>query len=462
MKTPQHIPAEAVFTAFESSYDGLHILDRKGRTIYINDACTRIEGISKEEAFEKDIYRLVEEGVYSESVTIKILQTKETTTINQIAKNGNRILTTGTPIFDENNEISMVVVNSRDITELNALREELIVKENELSDLKLRQGRYGGVIAKSPSMQKVLRKALSVAKFNSTVLITGESGVGKGLLAGFIHQNSERAEKPFIKIDCSSIPETLIESELFGYEKGAFTGAGKNGKAGLLQIADGGSVFLDEIGEMPLSMQAKLMRAIQDKVIVPVGGTRERTLDVRFIAATNVDLEQKVREKLFREDLYYRLNVVPLHIPALKERREDIIPLIKHIIDRINGEYGFNKMLSPEVHNMLISYDWPGNVRQLENYIERIMVSSDGDIVDMSDADDMFSEVREKDAFYSDLENDGYKKTLAKFDEYLLRMIIEREGSIPKAADSIGVAATTIRRKLERYSKTKNAKTHIE
>lgn len=453
MKNPQQIPAEAVFTAFESSYDGLHILDRYGRTIYINEACTRIEGISKEEAFEKDIYQLVDEGVYSESVTIKILQTKETTTINQIAKNGNRILTTGTPIFDENNEISMVVVNSRDITELNVLREELIAKENELSDLKLRQGRYGGVIAKSPSMQKVLRKALSVAKFNSTVLITGESGVGKGLLAEFIHQNSERAERPFIKIDCSSIPETLIESELFGYEKGAFTGAGKNGKAGLLQIADGGSVFLDEIGEMPLSMQAKLMRAIQDKVIVPVGGTREKTLDVRFIAATNVDLEHKVKEKLFREDLYYRLNVVPLYIPALKERREDIIPLIRHITDRINGEYGFKKMLSHEVHNMLISHDWPGNVRQLENYIERIMVSSDNDLINISDVDDLLGESQKKDAFYSDLENDGYKKTLAKFDEYLLHSIINREGSIPKAAESIGVAATTIRRKLERYSK---------
>lgn len=450
---PAGVPVEAMLTAFESSYDGLHILDRTGKTLYINSACTRIEGISQEEAIKKDIFQLVRDGIYSESVTLRVLETKEVTTIIQVAKNGNRILATGTPIFDENDEISMIVVNSRDITELNELRQEVQVKENELNNLKIQHGRYEGVIAKSSSMQRVLRTALSVAKFNSTVLITGESGVGKGLLANFIHQSSERMNKPLIKIDCSSIPETLIESELFGYEKGAFTGADKKGKIGLLEMANGGTVFLDEIGEMPLSMQAKLMRAIQDRVIVPVGGTEEHPLDVRFIAATNVDLVKMVKEKLFREDLYYRINVVPLHIPALRERPEDLILLIKHITDKINHEHGFKKMLSSEVHNLLINYDWPGNVRQLENYIERVLVSNEHDLIEKEDID---IEVLKRSGesiigFCDDLEHDGYKGTLDRFDEYILRKIIEQEGSIPKAAKKSGVAATTIRRKLERY-----------
>nr|WP_290446042.1 sigma 54-interacting transcriptional regulator [Ihubacter massiliensis] len=449
---------EILKTAFESSYDGIHILDNQGNTLYINNACTRIEGISREEAMTKTIKELVANGVYSESVTLKVLETKEPTTIIQTAKNGNQLLSTGTPTFKEDGSIDKIVVNSRDITDLNELKRELSVKEElakqyqiELELLKQQHGKQPDFIAKSPAMQKIIRLALNVAKVDSTVLITGESGVGKGLLAEFIHNNSNCAQGPFIKIDCSSIPESLFESELFGYEKGAFTGAEKTGKAGLLELANGGTVFLDEIGEMPLSMQPKLMRAIQHREIVPVGGKLVKKLELRIIAATNVELTQKVREKEFREDLYYRLNVVPIRIPALRERREDILPLTLRLTEKLNKHYGFCKQLTEEVKDLLLEYEWPGNIRELENLIERILVSTQEDVIDVKYLPVHLLRGKTGAFPFDDMGTEDYKTALAKYDHHLLKLAIEREGSIPKAADRLGIDATTIRRKLDKY-----------
>ena len=449
---------EILKTAFESSYDGIHILDNQGNTLYINNACTRIEGISREEAMTKTIKELVANGVYSESVTLKVLETKEPTTIKQTAKNGNQLLSTGTPTFKEDGSIDKIVVNSRDITDLNELKRELSVKEElakqyqiELELLKQQHGKQPDFIAKSPAMQKIIRLALNVAKVDSTVLITGESGVGKGLLAEFIHNNSNCAQGPFIKIDCSSIPESLFESELFGYEKGAFTGAEKTGKAGLLELANGGTVFLDEIGEMPLSMQPKLMRAIQHREIVPVGGKLVKKLELRIIAATNVELTQKVRDKEFREDLYYRLNVVPIRIPALRERREDILPLTLRLTEKLNKHYGFCKQLTEEVKDLLLEYEWPGNIRELENLIERILVSTQEDVIDVKSLPVHLLRGKTGAFPFDDMGTEDYKTALAKYDKHLLKLAIEREGSIPKAADRLGIDATTIRRKLDKY-----------
>ncbi len=449
--TLTNMPMESLVMAFESSYDGIHILDSEGNTLYINEACTRIEGLSKEEALGKNIRQLVEEGVYSESVTLKVLETKETTTIIQMVKNGKEVLTTGTPTFKEDGTIDNVIVNSRDITDLNNLKRELSARENELERFRLEQKQFGNVIAKSPLMKKVLGIALTVAKVDSTVLLTGESGVGKGLIAQFIHDNSNRANGHFIKIDCSSIPETLIESELFGYEPGAFTGAEKSGKIGLLEMAKGGTVFLDEIGEMPLSMQPKLMRAIQDREIVPVGGKKVKRLDVRFISATNVDLVRLVNEKLFREDLYYRLNVVPINIPPLREREDDVLPLIKHMLEKINERYGLSKELSVDVYNTLLRYPWPGNVRQLENFIERILVSTSNDMIEMNDISSGMFKGKDTEPYTVDLDGKSYKELLAEYDKYVIKEIIKKEGSIPKAAKKMEIDPTTLRRKLAKY-----------
>lgn len=454
MDLEKNLPIEAIMTAFEASYDGLHILDCEGNTLYINNACTRIEGISREEAMKKNIRQLLEDGVYSESVTLKVLETQKATTIIQTAKNGNQLLSTGTPVFNKDGTIDKVVINSRDITDLNDLRRELSVKKTELEHLRLEQGKFSSVIAKSTAMQRVLRLALIVAKVDSSVLITGESGVGKGLIAEFIHKNSNRGQGPFIKIDCSSIPASLFESELFGYEKGAFTGAEKNGKIGLLEMANGGSVFLDEIGEMPMALQPKLMRAIQDREVMPVGGQKVKALDVRFISATNVDLMQMIQDKQFREDLYYRLNVVPIHIPPLKERQEDLVPLIKHLLEKINSRYGFKKQMTADVHAALLRYSWPGNVRQLENFIERLVVSTPGDLIRLQDVPgDMLSSASSY-RFDFDLNTESYKDILARYDSFVIEQAIKNEGSIPKAAAKLGVDPTTLRRKQERYNKS--------
>jgi PAS domain S-box-containing protein len=436
-------------TAFESSFDGIHILNRDGETLYINKACERIEGITFEEASKLNIREMVQQGIYSESVTLKVLETNATASIIQKVKNGNTVLATGTPIMKDG-KIDKIVVNSRDVTELNQLRLALSEKETmakmyqeELQRLRMEALKGADFVVKSQKMERIEHLATIMSKVDSTVLLSGESGVGKGVISRYIHNRSNRNEGPFIKIDCSAIPENLFESEVFGYEKGAFTGADKAGKKGLLELANGGTVFFDEIGDMPLHMQPKMLRAIQDREIVRVGGTEVIPINVRFIAATNRDLKQLVDNREFREDLYYRLNVVPISIPPLRERKEDIIPLIHDISKKINERYGMNKSFNNKEIDVMLNYDWPGNVRELENIIERIMVTEGGEfsllqcLVGMKN----FS-----------MDDCSYKETLEAYDKMILTETIKTEGSIIKAADKLGIDATTIRRKLKRYN----------
>lgn len=435
-------------TAFESSYDGIHILDREGRTLYINKACERIEGITPEVAARTNIRQLVEQGFYSESVTLKVLETNGPVSLVQKVRNGNTVLATGTPIYKDG-KIDKVIVNSRDITELNILKQALSEREilakkyqEEVRLLRMATDQRSPFVVKSPKMRQIEHLGIMVAKVDSTVLIIGESGVGKGVMSRFIHNHSSRREGPFVKIDCSAIPENLFESEVFGYEKGAFTGAEKSGKPGLLELAGGGTVLLDEIGDMPLSLQPKLLRAIQDREFVRVGGKEVLPVDVRFIASTNRDLEQMVQEKSFREDLYYRLNVVPILIPPLRERKEDILPLIEDITKHINQRYGLSKNLSKGAIRVMLAYDWPGNVRELENIIERILVTEEDDL----------ELVENLIGFREPLqEGQSYKEQLEEFDKRLLLRTLREEGTVQQAAERLAVDATTLRRKLHRY-----------
>lgn len=438
---------------FQSSYDGIFITDGEGLVLKANKAYERIAGISAEEVVGKTMSALVEERYYDESVTLLVMEKHQPQTIVQTVKSGRKVLVTGNPIFDEDGNLFRVVTNVRDITELMALRdglttsrEQALKYEAELTRLRTMQIEEIGLIYRSKTMSKAVETALEVANVDSTVLITGDSGTGKELLAKLIHQKGKGIKKPFIKINCGALPDSLMESELFGYEKGAFTGAKKEGKPGFFELANEGTLFLDEIGDMPLYLQVKLLRAIQDKEIVRVGGTTPISLNVRIIAATHRNLMQMVHEKSFRLDLYYRLMVVPIQIPSLQERKEDIPLLIKHFLDRFNIQFAFNKSFSPAVIERCVNYSWPGNVRELENVIERMMVTSAEDLIDV----DHLPESIGKTAFLP-ARGTKLKEAVEQAEKFLMQETYREHLSWEKVAEVLGINRATVYRKAKKY-----------
>ena len=368
-------------TIIDSSYDGLWICDHEGKVIRVNKASERINNLKAEEVIGKNMRDLVTKGFFDKSVTYEVLKKKTSVTMIQQLRGGKRILVTGNPIFNEKGEITFVVTNDRDISELDHLRRQLQEAQalakgyiSRLSELEMKGVDLSNIIFQSMEMERIIEMALRVAKVDSTVLLLGESGVGKGMIAKLIHKQSERNNGPFIRVDCAGIPESLVESELFGYERGAFTGAKTEGKPGFFELANKGTLFLDEIGEIPLATQSKLLRFLEDHEIIRVGGTDPKEIDVLVIAATNKNIDEMVTSKTFRKDLYYRLNVVPIHIPPLRERRDDILPLIFYFLEKFSKTHLKEKILSPEAIEALCKYDFPGNIRELANIVERLLV----------------------------------------------------------------------------------------
>jgi transcriptional regulator with PAS, ATPase and Fis domain len=302
-------------------------------------------------------------------------------------------------------------------------------------------------------MQRALRQAIKVAGADSTVLVLGESGVGKGLFADLIHKYSARARKPLVKVNCGAIPESLVEAELFGYEKGAFTGAQAKGKAGYFELADGGTLFLDEIAELPLSSQVKLLRFLEDHRITRVGATASRTLDVRILAATHRDLQKMVDQGLFRLDLYYRLNVIPLSIPPLRERSECILPVLRHYVDLYSSRIGTRRRLSGAAADALLGYRWPGNVRELMNLCERLVVMSDTEVIDRGDLPpDVTTSAGATSAAPAVLYDEAtLEQALERTERAVLLRARERHGNQTDMARALGVNQSTIARKLKRY-----------
>ncbi len=443
---------------FEYSYDGIFISNGQGKVVRINKACEIMEGIKSAEVVGKSVKQLLDEGYYTNSVTLEVLKKKIPVTQLQRAKNGRRIMCTGVPVF-KNGEITRVVINSRDISELTLLEKEL--QETKIQSEKLRnQVRHlekeilydEKLVYKSEYMFEIMKTVLHVAEFDSTLLLTGESGVGKEMIARLVHRKSKRREFPFIKVDCGSIPSALFESELFGYEKGAFTGAERQGKMGLLELSDKGTLFFDEIGDLPLEMQVKLLRFMQDKEIIKVGGKKAIPVDTRIIAATNRDLVSMVEAGDFRKDLYYRINVIPLIVPPLRERKEDIFVLLQFFLDKFNRQFGITKELDTETLEILEEYSWPGNVRELENLMERLMVLSPEKKIHVSDLPVALRNGFTGRKLFSDVtQTDTYRSVMSKVEKKILEEAKVKSGNLKEMAQILGLDKSSVSRKLKKH-----------
>ena len=444
-------------TIIDSSSDGLFVCDGQGKILRVNPASQRINHATADQLVGKDYLDAAAEGlVILPSAALEAIKKREQVSLLQENRFGRKLISTATPVFDDAGELIRVVVSERDITEIDRLQRQL-EEQQAIGDqfrqqiLEFQQLRLNNrpVIAESPAMVKVVKQALKLSKVDSTVLLLGESGVGKGLIADLIHQHSNRAAKPIIKLNCGAIPESLIEAELFGYSKGAFTGAVSN-KPGLLEIADGGTIFLDEIAELPLSSQVKLLRFMEDSHITRLGSTRTRQVNVRILTATNRNLQQLMETGRFRSDLYYRLSVIPLQIPPLRERHECLLPLIRSYIDLFAAQNKLSRRLTIAAINALTDYPYPGNVRELMNLCERLVVMSETELIDIVDLPQTV--VTAIDQHFSDWPDE---MTMAQIQETVERTVLLkaslRYGKQQEIARKLGMSQPTIARKLQKY-----------
>ncbi|MBB5323283.1 PAS domain S-box-containing protein [Anoxybacillus tepidamans] len=436
-----------------ASYDPIFIADKDGYGIKMNEAYTRVTGITEDQLIGRHLKDVVKDGIISESVSLKVLKEKKQVTIIQHV-NGKELLVTGNPIFDDKGNVSHIVTNLRNISALKSLEAELSrtkeLANKYLQEIKIYQKKedmisHEGVIANSRQMLNVINLVQKITPFNSTVLLLGESGVGKEVIANLIQKWSTRSNKPFIKVNCAAIPKELIESELFGYEKGAFTGADSRGRPGLFEQAHTGTIFLDEIGEMPLQLQGKLLRVLQEFEVTRIGGRRTIKIDVRVISATNKDLESLVKRGEFREDLYYRLNIIPIKIPPLRKRQEDIPLLANYFLDQANQKYHLNKQLTDDALLAMKAYAWPGNVREMQNLIERLVITTEADDITASHLP--FSN---QTAFVPQPIQKKMKEVLQDIEREMILKAISEYKTTRKAAEVLGISQSALVKKMQR------------
>lgn len=447
-------------TFLEASFDGFWICDKKGKVVQVNKAAERLNSLEGVTVVGRNVTDLVKEGYYDQSVTLKVLKSKKTETVMVKPPNGKKLLATGTPMFDALGEIRYVIVNVRDITVLEELREKLEETEalskrfrTEVSKLYTMKDLKKKIIYCSPQMESVISYASRAATTDATILLTGESGVGKGLLSELIHLFSDRRFGPFFSINCAMLPPDLIESELFGYVAGAFTGALSQGKPGLVEMADRGTLLLDEIGDLPISLQAKLLEFLETRSFTHVGGVKKENVDVRIICATNKELEQEVSNKKFRADLYFRLNAVPIDIPPLRSRTEDIPILISHFLKFYNQKHSKRISLTANAINYLFKFDYLGNVRELKHLIERVVVLAEKDQVDVPELDALNLGTQSSSTDYFKIPT-GVSFETAKeiFEKELIQKTLKNAGNQKSAARLLNVNQSTISRKMKKYS----------
>lgn len=440
---------DTYYLAMDNCTDSFHVTDQEGTILFINKTFERRSKFAKNDIIGKNVKDMEKTGIYRPSAVRIALKEQRQLTMVQGGPGGDAIVT-ATPVKDREGNLILCVSNARFIDELSLLDKYYSHKaKSAQSDYQEKK-----LISEDETMIKLYDFAKQIAGADSSVLITGETGTGKSMIARYIHSSSLRSKKKFIELNCAAIPENLIESELFGYESGAFTGAKKGGKPGLFELAEGGTLFLDEIGDMPLNLQAKLLHAIQNRTITRIGGTLEKTIDVRIITATNKDLEKLVEEGQFRSDLYYRINVVPLHMPALRERKKDIQALGRAFLSMFNEKYSRQTAITDEAMEVLSSYRWPGNIRELENMMERLVVTSRTGVIAEEDLPHnvrIMTDVMREDVVINKLI--PLKDALEKVEKQLVQMAFSEHQTTYKAAQALGISQSGASRKYLKYLK---------
>lgn len=432
---------------FEYAFDEIFVTDEKGIVVRVNSTCERHYQLAAEELVGKHVKELQKDGIFYPSATLEVIEKKRPIELVQTTKSGEYLHVRTRPVFDDEGNLRRVISYSRDLTELYQLRQKVEEMDNQLKTYKkeLRETyEHEGLIFKSLAMQKIVDTIKKVSVVDSTVLVLGETGVGKSRLVRHLHEVSHRKHESFYEINCAALPTNLIESELFGYSGGSFTGANREGKKGLLESAHKGTLFLDEIGEMPLEIQAKLLQVLQEKTFRPIGGRELKKVDVRIVAATNRDLSEMVKQGTFRKDLYYRLNVIPIAIPPLRERTEDILPLIYHYLQHFNKKYGRDVKLAPSTLQMFVGYPWEGNNREIENVIERIVITVD-DVVTVEDLPLSMQEAA--------VEQSGQSlyKMLEEVERNIILKAYKTYGSSYKVAEFLQISQSAATRKIKKF-----------
>ena len=444
------------FYIFDDHTDGVCIINERGYIEYFNGAYERILKISSHTETGMNIFLTKNDDVLLTAFREKRCICGYLSLHNGAA----HVSASASPIYSDGEFKGVIAIYREEAAQDMCRKKDTVIEFNSppVNYMSNIRDMFKDIVGESSAIMKALQIAYKAAQTSSNVLIRGESGTGKGLIARAIHNNSSRAKGPYSIVNCGAIPSTLLESELFGYERGAFTGAVRR-KIGKFEQADGGTLFLDEIGDMPPDMQVKILRVIQDKELERIGGCDTIRCDVRIIAATHCNLEALVEKGTFREDLYYRLNVLPIYVPSLKERREDIPMLLEHFIKRIS--INMNKEIagvSPEAENCLLNYDWPGNIRELENLVERVIALTDGNEIDMNSLPSKISSLyRVNQHTYSapaliNMNNSGNIATLEEYEKEIIKEALARFGSYNAAGKALGITHKTVALKARRYN----------
>lgn len=459
---------------FDNLPDGIYILDDVGNYVYANSVYIHLIGLDRAELMKTNVHDLLRSNqidicisdiVYREKRRVVMFQ--DVTITGGSAHTPFRQLVISSPVFGSDGNVQNILAVCRPLDTLDSFYHEAASSEvNGACFIPMAGDKNASIVAESRSMQHILQLAREIADIDASVLISGESGTGKEVVAQYIHDQGRRREGKLVTINCAALPENLLEAELFGYEKGAFTGASSTGKAGLFELASGGTLFLDEINSLPISLQGKLLRAIETKTIQRIGATASKKVDFRLVAATNENLLTAVEEKRFRADLLYRLNVIPLELPPLRERREDIVPLALYFLDHYNRKYNKGKRFGPRTLESMEVYDWGGNVRELKNFVERSVVMSAGDYIDLTNIhsvaashDRRLSEPSSRHAVLRENPWDeppgGEELSLQDYmdrceREYLARAL-EKHKSSYQAARALGTSQSSIMRRKAKY-----------